>query len=141
MKKNISITVSILFGFSILFSLVLFPVHEVVAQRTNQGNIPGGTTQGNIPSTGKIENPFKLGNTLGELINAVLEKVIMPIGGIVVTLMIIYSGFLFVTAMGSEDKIKKARASLLYSVIGAAILLGALAISYAIQNTLDAFKT
>lgn len=88
----------------------------------------------------EIKNPFKLGNNLYDLVYAVLNQAVLPIGGIIVVLMIIYSGFLFVTARGSEDKIKEARHSFTSAAIGAAILLGAVAIGKAIEATINAFK-
>ncbi len=88
----------------------------------------------------EIRDPFKLGDNLYDLVYAVLNQAVLPIGGIIVVLMIIYSGFLFVTARGSEDKIKDARRSFTYAAIGAAILLGAVAIGKAIEATINAFK-
>lgn len=86
-------------------------------------------------SDGKICNPLGNGNDdLFALVNAVLDGV-MKLGAILAVLAIIYSGFLFVTAGGDEGKIKTAKLVLLYTVIGAAILLGAKVIATVIQNT------
>lgn len=51
--------------------------------------------------------------------------------GLVCVVMIIYGGFLYITAAGEEDKAKKGRTIILYCVIGIAII----AASYAIVNT------
>jgi len=51
--------------------------------------------------------------------------------GLVCVIMIIYGGFLYITAAGEEDKAKKGRTIILYCVIGIAII----AASYAIVNT------
>ncbi len=56
----------------------------------------------------------------------------------VVALAIIYSGFLFVFARGNSDKLSKAKTTLMYTLIGAAILLGAMAIAKAISGTITA---
>lgn len=87
-----------------------------------------------------IKDPFNLGNNLYDLVYAVLNQAVLPIGGVIVVLMMIYSGFLFVVAQGSEEKIKEARRSFTYAAIGAAILLGAVAIGKAIEATINAFK-
>ncbi len=38
---------------------------------------------------------------------------------------LILTGYLFITSMGSEDKMKQAKTSILYLVIGVAVVLGA----------------
>ena len=60
---------------------------------------------------------------------------VINIGAIIVILMLVYVGFLFVVAQGNESKISEARNALLWTVIGALILLGAQAISLGIQAT------
>ena len=52
-----------------------------------------------------------------------------------VALAIIYCGFLFVSARGNTEKLTKAKEALLYTVIGAAILLGSWAIAIMISET------
>jgi hypothetical protein len=54
-----------------------------------------------------------------------------------IAIMIIYSGLLFVTGRGNPEKIKQAKQTLTYTVIGAAIVLGAFVISAAIQGTVS----
>jgi len=44
---------------------------------------------------------------------------------------IIYSGFLFVTAQGSEEKIKRAKTVLWWTLLGLAIVIGAYALATA----------
>jgi hypothetical protein len=83
--------------------------------------------------TGSIKNPIS-SNTFEEFLDNLLRAV-TNVGGVVVTLAIIYSGFLFVTAQGNEAKLGKAKDALLWSLIGAAILLGAWVISKAILGT------
>lgn len=128
--------------FSILF--LLSPL-LTLAQSTNTPNPPSTNTP-NPPSsvTGpiQIENPFNCGPncTLPDFIKKVLNDIVLPIGGVISVLMIVYSGFLFVTAQGNESKITKAKDALLYACIGAAILLGAIVISQAIGGTINQLK-
>jgi len=63
------------------------------------------------------------------------------VGTAVAVVMIIYAGFLYVTAGGNETQIKKAHDALLWAVIGAAILLGAYIISQAIQGTISQLQS
>ena len=80
-----------------------------------------------------IKNPISV-NTINEFIKVILIGVI-KIGIPIVALAIIYSGFLFVTARGKSEKLTEAKKALMYSLIGAAILLGSWAIAQLISNT------
>lgn len=83
---------------------------------------------------GKILNPIAGIDTVQGLIKTLLIGLI-KIGMPVVALAIIYSGFLFVSARGNSEKITKAKESLMYTLIGAAILLGSWAIAILISDT------
>jgi hypothetical protein len=108
------------------------------------GNCPSdpGSAGGNCPPPVntidiKIENPLKGGiDTIPGFLGLVINNIVLPIGGIVAVLYIIYAGFLMVTARGNEAKLKDAKAALLYAAIGTAILLGAWVISQVIGNTI-----
>ena len=86
------------------------------------------------PSKG-IENPLKF-KTLGEFVEE-LVTVARNIGMLVAVFSIVYAGFLKVTALGDEEKLKKANKAFLWSVIGTAVLLGAWLIATAIQGTVQ----
>lgn len=97
--------------------------------------------QGEVPAPcdvvvpGKINNPLcGTAGTIPELIKKVLEGA-LKIGIPLLALAIIYSGFLFVFARGNSEKLEKAKDSLLYTIIGGAILLGSWAIAELISNT------
>ncbi|MEK7471412.1 MAG: hypothetical protein AAB623_02065 [Patescibacteria group bacterium] len=113
--------------YKIVFAFYLFttPFFILYANNTNSD-----------PSTpGKLDDP--LGNRYADvpaLIKTILEGVI-KIGMPVVALAIIYCGFLFVKAQGKPEEIKKAKDALLYTLIGAAILLGSWAIAKMISAT------
>lgn len=83
-----------------------------------------------------IENPLESDiDTLPKFINRVVEIFLM-IATPIVALMIIYAGFLFVIARGNAEAIEKAKKTLGFTLLGAAILLGAFVISTAIQDTI-----
>lgn len=84
-----------------------------------------------------LQNPLGNTSTLDELLVAVLDAII-AIGVVVITIMIVYVGFLFVVAQGNEEKIRSARSALMWTVIGAVILLGARVIAGVISSTVDA---
>jgi len=78
-------------------------------------------------------NPIDATN-IYELIYAVLD-VVIKLGAVVVVFFLVYSGFLFVTAQGNEDKISKAKGAFLWTVVGAIVLLGAFTLSEIVCNT------
>lgn len=95
----------------------------------------GGPIDGvNVSAT--IDNPFSVGSTLYEVLEAVINNIILPIGGILAVLAFIFSGFLYVTAQGNETKLEKAHRALLYSAVGTAVLLGAWVIAKVIEATI-----
>jgi len=68
------------------------------------------------------------------LVNAILSFVV-KIGAVVVVFFIIYAGFQFVMAQGSDDKITKAKTTFFWTIVGALILLGAMTLSNVVCNT------
>ena len=84
-----------------------------------------------------LQNPLnsQIGNSLPCLIAAILNNIIEPLAAVAVVVMIIYSGFKFLTAQGNAKAIADARTGLVYVLIGAGILLGAAAISAAVSGT------
>lgn len=64
-----------------------------------------------------------------------LLKIVSQIGFPVIVLFIVYIGFLFISAQGNPEKLKTARNYFFWAVVGALIVLGASALSLAIQAT------
>jgi hypothetical protein len=87
-----------------------------------------------------IKNPLSGINDLNGLIVAILN-IVLVIGVPIITLAIIYCGFLFVQAQGNSEEITQAKSALLYTIIGAALLLGAFVIANAIQGTVNDIKS
>lgn len=104
----------------LLFSFVL-PV-AVFAAGGNPGEPP------------KIENPLKNIDDIPTLITTIVDA-ITTIGYYIVVIFIIYSGFLFVKARGDQAGLKTAKQTFLWTVVGAAVLLGASILSTVIKNT------
>lgn len=84
---------------------------------------------------GTICNPLAV-ETIQDFIRIVLEG-LLRVGIPIVALAIIYCGFLFVFAVGNSEKLTKARQSLIYTLIGAAILLGSYAIATLLAETVQ----
>ncbi len=130
---KIAATLAVAFIFFIWGFLAMQSAQPVYADDTCQ---PGDSTC-KPPQTVKLNvtlvNPIEA-NDFQEFLAKVIH--IMYLIGIPITaIMIIWSGFLFVTAGGDTGKIKTARETFLWTVVGAAILLGAEVISSALIET------
>ena len=96
---------------------------------------PGGSGEGTIT----IPNPTKAGSDIMSILYAILNNIVMPIAAVAVVLWIIWAGFQYLLAQGNPAKITKANQQLLWSLIGAGVLLGAAGISKVVQNTVNTF--
>lgn len=121
------------FVFMTFFSI---PLVTNAQPSTGSGGQSGGTGTG---ARGGLVNP--LGTiSVQEFLLKILSIVTDIIGPIIVVFMLVYVGFLFVTAQGIPAKISAAREMLLWTVVGALILLGAKVIALGIQATVAALK-
>ncbi|HDO23844.1 MAG TPA: hypothetical protein ENG99_01355 [bacterium] len=87
---------------------------------------------------GQLCNPLKV-NTVTELIKAI-ANIIFKIGFIVSAIFIILSGLKFITARGNPDELKKAKSMFMWTILGTAILLGAVVIADVIQTTVQGLQ-
>ena len=114
----------------LLSYLIFVPVFGLYAQ--------GERVPPSDPYAGKIRDPLEgRFGSIPALIKGILEGVI-KIGIPIIALAIVYCGFLFVFARGNSEKLTKAKDALLYTLIGAAILLGSLALATMIDVTIKA---
>jgi len=70
-----------------------------------------------------------------EFIFAILRIVVL-IGIPIAVFFVIYAGFLFVTARGSDEQLNKAKKAFFWALIGSAVLLGAWVLAKAVEGTL-----
>ncbi len=122
----------------ILFSSILFFGLTGGPAYANTQNSGGSNTQnsgGPQSITFQIDNPSTVDN-VQDLLEALLNLAVQ-VGVPILVIAIIYVGFLFVQAQGNETKLADAKKAFFWTVIGAAIVLGAFVISTAIQNTVD----
>ena len=128
----------------LLFAFVtLAPMSAVVAATTITP--PGNTSTtitppGNTGSSVKLVNPLGPGSTtLESFLKSILDFVIR-LGAIIVVIMLVYVGFKFVSARGDPGELSKAKDMLLWTVIGALVLLGSQVLADGIQATVKAFR-
>ena len=80
-----------------------------------------------------LENPIKA-STFQAFINSVLTGVMILLTPVIV-LMFIWTGFLFVKAQGNAEDLTTAKKSLMFTIIGAALVLGAKGLSSVLLAT------
>jgi len=93
-----------------------------------------------LPETQALQNPLKGIGNIRQFLTALLDAVVF-IAFPFIILMVIYSGFLFVSAQGNEEKLKIAKRTIFWTIVGALIILGASMLSYAIEGTVDNLKS
>ena len=71
-----------------------------------------------------LDNPVGDVKTIPDFVEKCLNAILILLSPIV-TIMILYGGFLFVTARGDVEKLQLAKSTILYAFIGTAIILGA----------------
>ena len=85
----------------------------------------------------KFENPIDA-DSVYELVTTILDFMV-KIGAILAIFLLIYSGYLFVSARGNEEQIKKAKNAFFWTVVGGLIVIGAKTLSEVICNTAEEF--
>jgi hypothetical protein len=132
------------FGLLVILFIAFYPSLLMAQDNASNTGDSGDTTGTGVRTTNvsyniTIDNPFK-SKTIPALVESIIKEILIPIGAVVAVVMIIFSGFLFVTAQGNETQITKAKESLKWALIGSAILLGAWVISEVIQGTINELK-
>ncbi|HEX8947245.1 MAG TPA: TrbC/VirB2 family protein [Candidatus Paceibacterota bacterium] len=86
-----------------------------------------------------LHNPLKV-STVQDFLTTILGYVVQ-VGTVVIVLMIVVVGFRYVTARGNPGELEKAHKALLWTLIGALVLLGAQAIASAVSSTVTAISS
>lgn len=85
----------------------------------------------------QITNPLKA-DSIPALINVIAEFA-FEIGLPIAVVFIVYNGFRFVSARGDEKKLESAKEGIKWSLIGAALIVGARFLANAIVNFVKGF--
>lgn len=129
----------LIFFFSLVFVVVPVAFAAATDEFVGPPSMPTSDIVGpqSIPQTNNttLINPLGPGiTTLEQFLTSILNFV-TRIGIIVIVLMTVFVGYKFVVAQGKPEALKEARTMLLWTVIGALILLGANGIARGIQLT------
>jgi len=103
---------------------------------TGPGTVTPGTGPGTVAPNVTLINPLNSGISLTSFLNNILDFII-NIGSVVVILMLVFVGYKFVVAQGKDTALVEARKMLLWTIIGALVLIGAKAISAGILATVQ----
>lgn len=82
----------------------------------------------------QITNPIS-SNSFADLIKRIAQE-IRPIAITFSVVFIIYSGFLFVTASENQEKLKSAKTTFTWTIVGTAIVVGASLLAEVVINTI-----
>ena len=91
-----------------------------------EGSLNKGKTVSSISKCNLAENPAGSDNLMMTLNNII--SVVIGVLGLLAVAMIVYGGFMYTTSAGDASKIKKAKDTITYGVIGLVIALLAFAI-------------
>ncbi len=83
-----------------------------------------------------IPNPLGTGGSDIPTLIGTIATWLLGIGTVISTIVVLWSAFLFMTSGGSPARVTQARQTLLYAIIGLAVLLLANGVSLLIQNFL-----
>jgi hypothetical protein len=82
-----------------------------------------------------LQNPLKFPN-MQKFIEGVLQSIVM-IALPIITIFIVYSGFLFISARGNEAKLSNAKNNFTYVIIGTILILSAWVLATLIGGTVS----
>jgi len=121
--------------FALVFSFAMMAAPSLADTGTLAENIRTNTEEIGETVFGETTNTGDLLTT--RIANII--KVVLGFLGVVVVIIVIYAGFLWMTAGGTSEKVEKAKSWMINAVIGLAIILSAYAITdFVIQRLLDA---
>lgn len=86
----------------------------------------------------KWESYIRFGS-IEDLLLGILQ-ILITLAIPIIVFFIIYAGFKYVTAQGNPQQIQEATRTLTYAIIGAVLIIGAVAFAEIAKNTIEAFK-
>lgn len=109
------------------FLILLMPMTFVAAQSGTSTN-KDLTIEGQLKDAGKQAFNIQTPKTPAQIVGQVIQ-VVLSFLGIAATGLVIYGGFLWLTARGNDEVVKKARGIIVNAIIGLIIIMSAYAIT------------
>ena len=104
-----------------MYYIVVGLLLPVVALAVHTGGSPHDADAPSPGSQPVLTNPLQSNDVMALFNNVV--NFLLQVAAPVAVIMAIYAGFLFVTAGDNEEKVKTARKTLMYVIIGVAVLI------------------
>lgn len=86
-----------------------------------------------------LQNPLSGVNTISDLFYKIVSFAV-SLSYVVIAAFLILSGFKFIKAQGNEEELKKAKNTFYYTIIGAALIIGAQVITSIIQKIIQGLQ-
>lgn len=117
----------------------VLPILLLPASVMAQGGLAGAASE--LTSVGTGIGTADTGTDLPTLIGNLIS-VLLSVLGVIFVVLVVYAGFLYLTAGGEDEKVKKAKKLLSQSIIGLVIIIAAFAIAdYVITALTDVAST
>ena len=127
MKRNLFT----IFGLIVLANILSFALTPALVQADLKSDIDQELAPiQTIYGQGQVDRGT-LSATIAEVI-----KIVLSFLGVIFIILIIYAGFMWMTSAGNEEKITKAKKTMVAAVIGVAIILLAYAITTFVMESL-----
>lgn len=120
--------------FSVLTVLFVIALNLTPSVSLAQQDTTGGTQ---IEST-TLKNPLNV-DSIEDLISGILN-IVLILAVPVIVFFIIYAGFLYATARGNAEQVKKATTALTYAIIGGVLIIGSVAIAEIVKQLVYSFQ-
>lgn len=120
-----------------IFSVSAFSYGYVVLAQTGTGGQAGTGTGGQAEVT-TLQDPLKVGS-LSEFFY-MIANFAYSLSYAVIAFFLIWSGFKFVVAQGNEEKLKDAKKTFYYTIVGAILLIGANVITEVVRTVINQFS-
>jgi len=106
---------------------------------SSAGSPSTGTSAGSPSTSGGLTDPVGV-PSIACLFYKIVDFV-MSLSYVVIAFFLFLSGFKFVTAQGSQDKLTEAKKTFWYTIVGALILIGANTIIQVVQGIIKGLQT
>ena len=110
-------------------TIIVFIMSLVPVLTHAQGIKNAGGNLTTVAEKGAGITETNLGNVVGTVINAALSLI-----GLIFLVLMVYAGFMWMTAQGDESKVDKSKDIIRASIIGLVITISAYAITFFVTN-------
>lgn len=114
------------------FTIIVLTLGFVLPVSAQVGIQKAGNNLSTVAEQGAGITESNLGNVVGTVINAALSLI-----GLIFLVLMVYAGFMWMTAQGDEAKVDKAKDIIRAAIIGLVITISAYAITYFVTSKFE----